>query len=365
MKNVNDGRLLSLDVFRGFDMMFIMGVESFIITVCHLFPGGDDFLLARNMEHVEWDGLYFMDTIFPTFLFIAGISFPFSYAKQQSRGAGRTRIYREIVRRAALLVLFGFLYNGLLEGGFDNPRFCSVLGRIGLAWMAAALLYVNFSTKSRSVIAAVLLIGYWLLVRFVAAPDMAGAGPLSFEGNIVGYVDRMLMPGHLYRDTFDPEGLLGLIPATVTATLGMLTGEFVRSGCRKKVQTMLCAAVVMLIVGMVWSLDFPINKNLWSSSFVLVVGAYSLAMFAVFYWIIDVKGWQQWTFFFRVIGLNSITIYLLQRIVDMGRVSRFFLGSAAMLLPDAWGQVLLAIGYVAASWLILYFLYRHKVFLKV
>ena len=346
-------------------MMFIMGVEGIIITLCKLFPGGEHFLLAKNMDHVDWNGLYFMDTIFPTFLFIAGISFPFSYAKQLEHGATRMKVYTKIFRRAVLLVLLGLLYNGLLEGGFDNPRFCSVLGRIGLAWMAAALLYINFTTRSRAVIAVVLLVGYYLLVRFVPAPDAAGAHPLSFEGNIVGYIDRLFAPGHLYRETFDPEGLLGLVPATATAMLGMFTGEFVRGNCRNKVVTMLGAAVVMLVVGLVWSLDFPLNKNLWSSSFVLVVGAYSLAMFALFYWLIDVKNCRRWTLFFQVIGMNSITIYLLQRIVNMGDVSNFFLGSVAQLLPGAWASLLLSIGYVAFSWIVLYFLFKHKVFLKV
>ena len=170
MENRQDKRLLSLDVFRGFDMMFIMGIETIIVTLCSLFPGGADCALARNMEHVDWNGLQFMDTIFPTFLFIAGISFPFSYAKQVSRGSTRADIYRKLVRRAATLVLFGWLYNGLLEGGFDHPRLCSVLGRIGVAWMVAALLFVNLSTRSRSLLAAALLVGYWLLVRFVPEP---------------------------------------------------------------------------------------------------------------------------------------------------------------------------------------------------
>lgn len=364
-KNVQERRLLSLDVFRGFDMMFIMGIEGIIVTVCKLFPGGEDFLLAKNMEHVDWNGLYFMDTIFPTFLFIAGISFPFSYAKQLSRGANKTKVHAKLFRRVAILILLGCLYNGLLEGGFGHPRFCSVLGRIGLAWMVAALFYIHLSTRSRVWLTGSLLIGYWLLVRFVPAPDAVGAAPLSFEGNIVGYIDRLLMPGHLYLETFDPEGLLGIVPATVTAMLGMFTGEYVRSSHQHKVRTLFCTAVLMLVIGLLWSLDFPLNKNLWSSSFVLVVGAYSLAMFALFYWLIDVRGWQGWTLFFQVIGMNSITIYLLQRIVDMGGVSRFFLGSVAMLLPDDWATVLLAIGYVAFSWLVLYFLYRQKVFLKV
>ena len=128
---------------------------------------------------------------------------------------------------------------------------------------------------------------------------------------------------------------------------------------------MLVAAAVMLVIGLVWSLWFPINKKLWTSSFVLVVGAYSLALFAVFYWLIDVKGWKKWAFFFEVIGLNSITIYMLQRILPFSQVNRFFLGGVAELCPEPVGKVLLALGYLALSWLLLLFLYRKKVFLKV
>ena len=365
MEDPKERRLLSLDVFRGFDMMFIMGIEGIIVTVCTLFPGGADFALAQHMEHAEWNGLRFMDTIFPTFLFIAGISFPFSYAKQVSRGMSRRKIYAKLIRRAVTLIILGFLYNGLLERGFDHPRLCSVLGRIGVAWMISALLYIFLSTRQRVLTATVLLVGYWLLVRFVPAPDAAGAGPLTLEGNIVGYIDRMITPGRLYLGIFDPEGLLGLIPATVTAMLGVLTGEWVRSASQHKVRMMFAAAAGMLLVGLLWSLDFPVNKNLWSSTFVLVVGAYSLAMFALFYWLIDVKGWNRWVLFFKVIGMNSITIYMLQRIVDMGGISRFFLGSFARLLPETWASLLLQTGAVAASWLILYFLYKKKVFLKV
>ena len=156
----------------------------------------------------------------------------------------------------------------------------------------------------------------------------------------------------------------------MTALLGMFTGEFIRepeekvSGS-KKTLWMLAAAAALLAAGYLGSLVLPLNKKLWSSTFVLVVGGYSLAAYALVYYIVEVKGYQKWTFFFRVIGLNSITIYLLQRIVPLREVASFFLGGTAALLPEAWGAVLLAVGYIAVCWLLLYFLYRHKVFLKV
>lgn len=380
------GRLASLDALRGFDMMFIMGMAAIITAVCGLFPDGDACWLAQQMHHVKWDGFHHHDTIFPLFLFIAGVSFPFSYAKQVSSGASRSSIYLKIFRRAVLLVLLGMVYNGLLRLDFANQRFYSVLGRIGLAWMFAALLFINLGPKPRAVVASVLLVGYYLLIRFVPAPDMPGADPLSLPGNFGGYVDRLILKNHLlYDGVFDPEGLLGVIPATVTAMLGMFTGEFVRHGgngagadaagtgdcasCRisgeRKTVYMFAAAAVLTAAGLLWSLDFPINKALWSSSFVLVVGGFSLASFALFYYIIDVRGWRKWAFPFQVIGMNSLTIYLGQKIIPFRAIRDFFLKGAADLCPPEWGTLVLEIGYFAVCWLFLYFLYRKNTFLKV
>lgn len=380
-------RLLSLDALRGFDMLFIMGLSHLICSVCELFPSGADSYLWQTMKHASWDGLFHHDTIFPLFLFIAGVSFPFSYAKQCEGGASRKKVYWKIIRRAVTLIALGVVYNGFFKCQFDNLRICSVLGRIGMAWALAALLYVNFSAKVRAVIAGAVLIGYWLLICYVPAPDAEGAAALSMEGNLVGYVDRMVTPGRLLRKgLFDPEGLLSTVPAVVTAMLGMFAGEFVRkdnlpalrrtaeegSGRQerfsvgtRKAGYMGLAALGMLAVGLVWSLVFPINKALWTSSFVLVVGSYSLAMFALFYYIIDVRGWQKWCIPFSVVGLNSITIYMAQKIVPFDRISGFFLKGFAGMMPEVWGEVLLDAGYLAVSWLFLYFLYKKKTFLKI
>ena len=365
-------RLLSIDALRGFDMLFIMGFSSLVIAICSLFPGGADCWLATTMKHASWDGLTHHDTIFPLFLFLAGMSFPFSYAKQVASGKTSGQIYLKIFKRAFILIFLGVVYNGFFKLDFESLRICSVLGRIGLAWMFAAILYINFKAKTRIIICSLILIVYWLLICYVPAPDAAGAEALSREGNFAGYVDRLIAPGRLlyYGGRFDPEGLFSTIPAVVTAMLGIFTGEFVRipeekiSGKRKSLY-MAVAAVVLLAAGLLWSLDFPLNKKLWSSSFVLVVGAYSVGMFALFYYIIDVRKWQKWTKFFAVIGMNSITIYMAQRIIDFGSISNFFLGGLAEKLPPEWAAVLTEFGVVAVGWLFLYFLYRKKTFLKI
>ena len=344
-------RLMSLDALRGFDMLFIMGFASLVVAVCGLWPSAVTDAAAASMSHVAWDGFAHHDTIFPLFLFIAGVSFPYSVAKQRAGGMSEGRIYAKIVRRGLTLVVLGMVYNGLFKLDFENLRIASVLGRIGLAWGIAAV-----------------LAGYGALSALVAAPDAAGAGPLTFEGNLAGYIDRQFQPGKLIYGSFDPEGLLSTVPAVVTAMLGMFTGEFVRrSDIRggRKTLWMAAAAAALLAAGLAFSGVLPVNKKLWSSTFVCVVGAYSLGMFALFYYLIDVRGWCRWTLFFRVVGLNSITIYLAQRIVGFGRISDFFLGGIASKCPEAVAAVISSAGYVAVCWLFLYFLYRKNVFLKV
>ena len=363
-------RLLSLDALRGFDMFFIMGGSSFFVALATLFPTSFFQTLAMQMEHVGWEGLRHQDTIFPLFLFIAGISFPFSLAKQQAEGRTGLQIYLKILRRGVLLVLLGCVYNGLLSFDFANMRYASVLARIGIAWMCAALLFVRFGRRTRVAITAGILIGYWLLMAFVPVPDAGGAGPFTFEGNWVGYIDRLLLPGHLYEGSFDPEGLLSTAPAIATAMLGMFTGEFVRSSRKgltdtKKVLFLAVAGAVLLILGLVWNQFFPINKKLWSSSFVCVVAAYSVWMFALFYYIVDVLGFRRWAFFFQVIGINSITIYLAQHFINFSYTSNALFGGAIGLMPESAQPLCAAIGYIAVCWGFLYFLYRQRIFLKV
>lgn len=366
----DNSRLLSLDALRGFDMLFIMGFSTFVIALCSLFPGGESCFLAQTMKHVEWHGLAHHDTIFPLFLFLAGVSFPFSYAKSLAGGATKYQIYHKIAKRAVLLILFGLIYNGLFKFDFEHLRVCSVLGRIGVAWAISAVLYINFGRVSRAVICGVILVAYYLIVCYLPAPDVDGADLLSMQGTIVGYIDRIVTPGRLIYDngSFDPEGLFSTLPAVVTAMLGVFAGEYVRSekhsGSRKTLM-MLLAAAVMLAVGLLWSVEFPINKKLWTSSFVLVVGAYSLAMFALFYYVIDVRGWHKWTLPFQIIGINSITIYMAQRIVPFKSVSKFFFGGLAGQLPPLWGDVVTTGGYVLVCWLFLYFLYKKRIFLKI
>ena len=364
-------RLLSLDTLRGFDMLFIMGFAGLITAICALWPNPMTDAIARQMGHVSWNGLTQHDTIFPLFLFIAGVSFPFSLSKQRASGIRERRILFKVIRRGMTLIVLGMIYNGLFRFDFASLRVASVLGRIGLAWMFASLLYMYCKVRTRAVFAAVVLIGYSLLMYLVVAPDAPdGTDPLSVAGNIAGWVDRQWLPGTFACGSFDPEGLLSTLPAIVSALFGMFTGEFLlrkRSSLSGE-QIALCmalAAVAITVIGIIWNCWIPINKKLWSSSFTCVVTGYSLGLFALFYYLIDVRGWKRWTFFFRVIGLNSITIYLAQRIVGFGGIANFFFGGAASHCPEAIARVISNAGYVAICWLFLYFLYRKSTFLKV
>jgi predicted acyltransferase len=367
--NNKNKRLLSLDALRGFDMLFIMGMSGLIVNLSALLPDcAFAEWIAGQMKHVAWDGFAHHDTIFPLFLFIAGVSFPFSLSKQREVGLSNREIVTKILRRAAILILLGVLYNGFFKMQFETLRFPSVLGRIGIAWAGAALLTLYLKPKARAIICTIILVGYSLLLT-IPAPDAMDVDVWTKQGNIAGYIDRVLMPNHiLWRGVMDPEGLLSNLPAVVTAMLGIFTGEYLLNSShsgKRKAATMAISAVILLVTALIWNYFQPINKTLWSSAFVLAAGAYSLIMFALFYYIIDVQGYKRWCYFFKVVGVNSITIYLAQRFINFGDISRYFTAGLATHLPDGWGAVLISVGYITACWLLLYFLDRKGVYLKV
>lgn len=362
-------RLKSLDALRGFDMFWIMGAEEVFILLGSLTGVPVLQWWANQMTHVEWHGFHAYDMIFPLFLFIAGVSFPFSAKKRMSVSGGRKALYRHIFKRGLLLVLIGIIYNNGINFDFANMRYASVLGRIGLAWMFAALIFMNTkNAKIRAIWLVGILVFYWLLFVFFKAPDLGDADHYSMRGNISSYIDRLLLPGRFCcYEVGDNEGLLPTIAAIGTGLLGMLTGEFLMTQLKpmKKVLYLTIAGIALIIIGQLWNLIFPINKMLWSSSFVLFVGGLSVLLLALFYLIIDVWKFQKWAFFFVVIGMNPITIYLANRIIRWSSANNFFFKGFADLFPEAWAPFIMAIGYVAIGWVFLYILYKKKVFLKV
>lgn len=366
---IKNKRLLSLDVLRGFDMFFIMGGDALFLFLGMLFPETVLASWGKQMLHVQWHGFAFEDLIFPLFLFLAGVSFPFSLAKQLATGKSNIDISLRVVRRGFVLILLGVVYNGLLQFDFDTLRYASVLGRIGAAWLLAALMFVWLSRRWCAVLSVVILLGYWALLSLVSAPDAGDVSSFSMEGNIVSYVDRMLLPGRLHNDIHDPEGFLSTLPAVVTAMMGMFAGNFIKSSNQLKGYTkaalLFVVALLFVAAGLLWNELLPINKNLWTSSFVCFAGGLSLALLALFYFVIDVLEWQRWTLFFKVIGVNSITIYLAQQFFDFSFTVKGLFGGVLSSIPQEYYHVCYWLGYIMVCWLFLYFLYRQKIFLKV
>ena len=361
-------RLVSLDILRGFDMFFIVGGATLVMALCGAFGFGKECFLYRQMIHVRWHGLAFMDTIFPLFLFIAGASFPFSLAKQRESGRTTGEIVLKIAKRALVLVLLGMVYNGVLSSpDFAHARYPSVLARIGLGWAGAALLTVFLGVRARIGVAAAILVGYWALLRFVPSPDAApGADPFALESCLANWVDSAVLPG----GKFDPEGVLSTLPSVATGLLGVFSGEYLlrHRGADEGTRTtlvLLAVAAALVAAGLLGSAVFPINKKLWTSTFVLVVGGYSTAMLAAFHWMFDVKGWTKAGFFFKVIGMNSIAVYLFRRIVGFDGANKLLFGGLAGLFPPEVGAAVMAVGYLILVWGLLYLLYRKGIFFKV
>lgn len=372
-------RLVSLDALRGADMLFIMGFSGVIAILARII-GGPDCWVIPLMGHAEWVGITHLDTVFPLFLFIAGASWPFSFAAQEAQGKSRLSIVLKIFKRAALLILLGWVVNGIFDFKFSTLRFSSVLGFIGVSWMFAALLYM-FVRKAwiRILVMATLAGGYWALLYFLVAPDApAGAWSFSYEGSITGYIDRIVMgTKHIYGYGYnykyangwaDPEGLLSIMCGTVTAMLGVFAGEIVRSerfAKGKRALLLFVTSLVLLGLGFAWMPFCPCIKKLWTPTFALFAGAYSFAALALFYWICDVMMWRKWTFFFRVIGMNSITIYVGSGIINFTNATNFFFTGFSSLFSGDWSVLVMRLGRVIVAWLFLYFLYRKNTFLKV
>ncbi len=363
-------RLYSLDALRGFDMFWIMGGERIFHSLSKATNAPFWNSLSHQFSHPDWNGFRFYDLIFPLFLFIAGVATPYSVGRQLEKGTPKQKLLWRVVKRGLLLVILGIIYNnGLRIQPIDEMRFPSVLGRIGLAYMFANIIYL-YTKKQRSQViwAGGLLVGYWLLLLFTSAPGYP-AGDLTLEGNFASYFDSLVLPGKLLvNDMHDPEGLLSTVPAIATGLLGILTGSFLKNGSfspSAKAVRIFVTGAILIVIAQVWNLAFPINKNLWSSSFALQVGGLSMLLLAVFYYIIDVKGFKKWAFFFVVIGMNSILIYMSGHFIDWKNTTNAFFEWLTQLAGTPYNLVVFAFCYIAVKWAFLYFLYKKKVFLKV
>ena len=365
---IKPARLASIDALRGFDMLMIAGGGTFIELL-----GGKTGLawvdaVAAQFEHPEWHGFTFYDFIFPLFLFLAGTSLPFSLNSGLTQGFSRSALLSKVAKRMLVLILLGILYKNAPVDIFDpaHIRYGSVLGRIGIGTFLAAILYLNFSRDQRLYIVAGILVVYFLAVKFIPVPSF-GAGDLSFEGNLIGWFDRHYMPGRLLQKTYDELALLTQFPAACLVIFGTLAGDTLRDNTTSsaKLQRLLLFGTVGIAAGLLWHFVFPINKHLWSSSFILLTAGLAFWSLTLFYWVIDVLGFVRWSFFFRVIGMNSLVMYLAYRFIDFDKTSRLLFSGIYGHLAEDWHRVVNALGGLLVAWLFLYFLWWKKVFVKV
>lgn len=366
--NFASQRLYSLDALRGFDMFWIMGAEEIFHSMAKATNAPFWMILSNQFTHPAWNGFHFYDLIFPLFLFIAGVATPYSVGRDLQKGKTKNEVVWRVIKRGLILVLLGIIYNNGLElKPLSAIRFGSVLGRIGLAYMFANIIYIYAKHTAQIIWFFALLIGYWLLLKFTSAPGYP-MGDLTMQGNFASYIDRSILPGRLYLVIHDPEGLMSTIPAISTGLLGILTGSYLKNSetnDSKKALNMAIAGIIFIGLALLWNLDFSINKNLWTSSFVLNVGGISLLLLALFYYLIDVLGYRNWTFFFRVIGMNSILIYMSGRFINWEYSTNGFFKWVGQLIGNPYGAVAMAICFIMVKWAFLYFMYKKKIFLRV
>ncbi|MBK8882108.1 MAG: DUF5009 domain-containing protein [Bacteroidales bacterium] len=363
------GRLLSLDALRGFDMLWIIGGSGVITSLAKYTDAGWLNSIAAQMQHVTWNGFHFYDLIFPLFMFISGIAIPYSVKSALSKDPSKSKLLLRFLKRMVILFILGLLYNGVFQDGFATARYASVLAQIGIAYFFAAVIYTfSGSVKATIFWIAGILAGVSVMQLFVPVPGF-GPGVFTPEGSINGYIDRLYLPGRLayFNGIFDALGILSVVSAIGITLMGIIAGkilqhqtfsEYRKTGILALIGAVLIPAAVLL------SPFYPIIKVCWTTTYNLLAAGISFILIALFYLIIDVWGYQKWSYFFRIIGINSIFIYLFGRIVPVGEITGFFVGWITKPLGSL-GEVIGALVIIGAEWLLLWFMYKKKVFVKV
>jgi predicted acyltransferase len=358
------GRIISIDALRGFDMFWIIGGSSIVALLMRMTGTPLGKTVAAQFTHSEWHGFTFEDLIFPLFLFIVGLSIPLSLEKRLGRGDPRSDILSHIFTRALILYFLGMIVNAKLISTLGGLRYTGVLHRIAVCYLFASLIVLHSRTRGRVLWFAGLLAGYWAVMALVPVPGY-GSGILTPEGSLASWFDRHYLPGQLRHELFDNEGILSTFPAIATALLGVLASGWLTSteSPTRKTAGILAAGGAFLALGLFWNIIFPINKLLWTSSFVLFAGGWSLLLLGIFYWLIDVRGFRKWAFPFTVIGMNSIAIYWANMMFDFGLIVTIFTYGFENSL-GLYKSLFLTVSALAVKWLFLYGLYRKRIFLK-
>ncbi|NET70671.1 MAG: DUF5009 domain-containing protein [Sphaerospermopsis sp. SIO1G2] len=375
-------RLVSLDVFRGIAIASMILVNN---------PGSWSYIYPP-LKHAEWHGCTPTDLVFPFFLFIVGVAMPFSVAKYTPENRPTRQVYLRIIRRGLVLfalglflTLFTFFLDFIFKGipiDLSNMRIMGVLQRISLAYVISAFLVLQLSQRSLWIFSGISLLIYWGAMQLIPVPGF-GAGNLSAEGNFAGYIDRMILGSqHLYQSgSFDPEGLFSTIPAVVTVLIGYLTGSWLQKQQVKSRTSvnLVIWGLVCLIIGIFWGFVFPINKPLWTSSYVVYTAGWALLVLALCYEVVEVRGLKKWGFPWQVMGVNAIFLFIGSGVV--GRILvKISVGSGENIVSlktwiyknlfSSWagnmnGSLLFAVANLVLWWFMLYFMYRQRWFLKI
>jgi predicted acyltransferase len=361
-------RLTSLDVFRGMTIAAMILVNN----------AGDWAHTYWPLRHAEWNGWTPTDLIFPFFLFIVGISMVFSFASRSARGQSRKQLLAHALKRSAIIFALGIFLYAYPKFDWHTARIPGVLQRIAVVYLLTSILVLFTGRVVRLVVSAALLIGYLLLLKYVPVPGY-GPGVLTMDGNLVGYIDRSLIYNHLYiAHRFDPEGILSTMPSIATCLLGVFTGEWMRSERTpaRKLLGLLIGSFAGLIAGNVWNIWFPINKMIWTSSYVLFTAGCALLVFAACYWIIDVRRWKTWGIPFLIFGVNPLAIYFLasfaETVLNVHHIggqsirhaiyAKFFtpVFSDPYIASLAW-----SISFVLVFFLVAWLMYRRRIFVRI
>ena len=378
-------RYLAVDLLRGLTIAFMILVND---------NGSDRAFWA--LKHAEWNGFTPTDLVFPTFLFLVGASIVFSTESRLARGVTRASLFAHTMRRAVIIFLLGLVVNSAPFFRLSTMRYYGVLPRIALCYLVVATLYIWIRRPAGSAagqptvwdkvgLLVACLVGYWILMRFVSVPGFGMPGRdvplLDHDGNIVAWLDRQIFSAkHLYEGTRDPEGLLSTIPALGTALIGVLAGLFLRSSTvsdSRKALGLAAAGVSGVVLGLIWNPWFPLNKKLWTSSFVLYAAGWSLLILAAFWFLVQVRNYTRGTWVLLVFGTNAIAAYVLSevmadclenvRVGDHSSVLHWTAVHIAAFMPSfpALGSLAYSLLYVLVCWLIVLPLYRKKIFIKI
>src|ERR1044072_6961693 len=366
-------RLVSLDVFRGITMAGMVLVND---------PGSWEHIYWP-LEHATWDGWTPTDLVFPFFLFIAGVAIPLAFGRRVESGGSKRELYKKIIKRTVIIFAIGLLLNAIPHFNLAEWRIPGVLQRIAVCYFFASIIFLNTNVRTQVAITIGLLIFYWVLVRLVPAPGFA-AGDLTKEGSLPSYVDRVVFGNHVWRQAkvYDPEGLLSTIPAVATALMGVLSGSWLRTEKSRieKAAGMFVVGAVCVAIGLAWNAFFPINKALWTSSYVFFTGGLALQFLALCYWLIDIKGYKFWTKPFVIFGVNAIVLFVgtgvMARLMGLIKVSTadgarpslqsyiYNHGFASSLAPNR-ASLAFAISFILLWLFLMWLLYRKKIFVKI